>query len=691
MSADDLLFELGTEELPAGEISAMATALCQGVTDGLTEANLAFTGAHHFSTPRRLTVWVENVAIKGPDSEQQVVGPPVSAAKDDSGAWTKAAEGFARKQGISADDLIVVEEQGVERVAAHVSQKGAQATEVIPDIIANAVAGIPVSKRMRWGRSRDEFLRPVQWLVLLLGDAVLPLQLFGLKSGRESRGHRFHHNTPVAISSPAAYRDTLREARVLVDMDERRALIAEQVLALANKGEAVALSEDLLDEVTGLVEWPSALRGSFDQEFLAVPAQALISAMKTHQKYFHLNDASSGSLLPAFITVANIESKQPEQVVSGNERVIRPRLSDAAFFFANDKQTSLISRQDRLGSVVFQHHLGSLLDKTRRVVAIAKQVANAIGADETTTLRAAELSKCDLVSEMVLEFPDLQGIAGAEYARHDEELGAVAEAIEYHYYPRFAGDELPPTPEATAVALADRLDTLIGIFGIGEPPTGSKDPFALRRASLAVIRMLIDLKKPLSLTELLQGAFEQHTAELAPDTADAVSHYITERLGNWYDDDGIHISVVRAALAAGATDLFDIDLRVRALNAFAKTETAEHLAAANKRVANILAKADEVDGTPADSNLFVHEAEHALHEAVSRVGSTLRPLLADRNYQSALDELAQIRGPVDAFFDGVMVNAEDPAERSNRLRLLGGLRALFTQVADLALLSSAAE
>ncbi len=691
MSAADLLFELGTEELPAGEISAMATALCQGVTDGLTEANLAFTGAHHFSTPRRLTVWVENVAIKGPDSEQQVVGPPVSAAKDDSGAWTKAAEGFARKQGISADDLIVVEEQGVERVAAHVSQKGAQATEVIPDIIANAVAGIPVSKRMRWGRSRDEFLRPVQWLVLLLGDAVLPLQLFGLKSGRESRGHRFHHNTPVAISSPAAYRDTLREARVLVDMDERRALIAEQVLALANKGEAVALSEDLLDEVTGLVEWPSALRGSFDQEFLAVPAQALISAMKTHQKYFHLNDASSGSLLPAFITVANIESKQPEQVVSGNERVIRPRLSDAAFFFANDKQTSLISRQDRLGSVVFQHHLGSLLDKTRRVVAIAKQVANAIGADETTTLRAAELSKCDLVSEMVLEFPDLQGIAGAEYARHDEELGAVAEAIEYHYYPRFAGDELPPTPEATAVALADRLDTLIGIFGIGEPPTGSKDPFALRRASLAVIRMLIDLKKPLSLTELLQGAFEQHTAELAPDTADAVSHYITERLGNWYDDDGIHISVVRAALAAGATDLFDIDLRVRALNAFAKTETAEHLAAANKRVANILSKADELDGTPADSNLFVHEAEHALHEAVSRVGSTLRPLLADRNYQSALDELAQLRGPVDAFFDGVMVNAEDPAERSNRLRLLGGLRALFTQVADLALLSSAAE
>ena len=691
MSAADLLFELGTEELPAGEISAMAAALCQGVTDGLTEAGLPFTGAHPYSTPRRLTVWVENVAIKGPDCEHQVVGPPVSAAKDGSGAWTKAAEGFARKQDVSKDDLIVVEEQGVVRVAAHLSIKGAQAAEVIPDIIASAVAGIPMSKRMRWGRSRDEFLRPVQWLVLLLGDAVLPLQLFGLESGRESRGHRFHHDAPVAISSPIAYRDALREARVLVDKDERRALIAEQVLGLATEGEAVALSDDLLDEVTGLVEWPQALRGSFDPKFLAVPAQALISAMRTHQKYFHLNDASSGALLPSFITVANIEGQQPEQVVSGNERVIRPRLSDAAFFFSNDKQSPLISRQERLGSVVFQHRLGSLLDKTNRIVAIAKQLAYAIGADEATTLRAAELSKCDLVTEMVLEFPELQGIAGAEYARHDDEPVGVAEAIEHHYYPRFAGDELPSSPEATAVALADRLDTLVGIFGIGEPPTGSKDPFALRRASLAVIRMLIGLGKPLSLTELLQATLEQHTAELSSDTPDVVSQYITDRLGNWYDDDGIHISVVRAALAAGATDLFDIDLRVRALNAFAKTKTAQHLAVANKRVANILAKAEELDGTPADSSLFVHEAEHALHEAVSRVGLTLAPLLADRNYQSALDQLAQLRGPVDAFFDGVMVNAEDPAERFNRLRLLNGLRALFTQVADLALLSAAAE
>ena len=691
MSTADLLFELGTEELPAGEISGMAVALCKGVTDGLAERGLPFTSATHFSTPRRLAVRVSSVALKAPDTEQHMVGPPLSAAKNDAGEWTKAAEGFARKQGVSTDDLLIVEEQGAERIAAHVSQQGAQAAEVIPDIIASAVTAIPVSKRMRWGRSRDEFLRPAQWLLLLFGDQTLPLELFGLNSGQSTRGHRFHHNEWLTVASPDSYQEVLRDAKVLVDVAERRARIAEQVTALANKGEVVSLSDDLLDEVTGLVEWPTALRGSFDPAFLAVPSQALISAMKTHQKYFHLNEADSGALLPAFITVANIESQQPDQVVSGNERVIRPRLSDAAFFFSNDKNSPLIARQERLGSVVFQQQLGSLLDKTQRIVATAKQLANAIGADEAITVRAAELSKCDLVSELVLEFPDLQGIAGAYYARHDGEPAAVAEAIEWHYYPRFAGDDLPRSTEAAAVALADRLDTLVGIFGIGQPPTGSKDPFALRRASLAVIRMLIDLKAPLSLNDLVHHACEQHTAELLPDTATDVSGYILERLGNWYDEGGIHISVVRAVLATGTTDLSDVDLRVRALDAFARSETAEHLAAANKRVANIVAKADEAESTPPDAKLFVHEAEGALFEAVTSVGEALTPLLEARDYQGALDELAQLRGPVDTFFDGVMVNAEDPAERLNRLRLLGGLRALFTQVADLALLSSAAE
>jgi len=689
VSTADLLFELGTEELPAGEIAGMARALRKGITDSLAEQGLSFSDACEYSTPRRLAVLVTGLETKGPDLNNSVVGPPLSAARDADGQWTKAAEGFARKQGVTTAELDVVEEQGVERVVAHVSQKGADAASVIPELVARAVLAIPVSKRMRWGRSRDEFLRPVQWLVLLLDDEVLPLSLFNLTSGRETRGHRFHHNRPVDIASPAVYREALRAARVLCDTTERRELIAQQVSALANPGESVALADDLLDEVTGLVEWPTALRGSFDEEFLEVPSQALVSAMKTHQKYFHLTRDSDGALVPSFITVSNIESQQPDEVISGNERVIRPRLSDAAFFFSNDKQTPLGSRKARLSSVVFQHQLGSLHDKTERITQLASEIALTLGADQSITARAAQLCKCDLVSGMVLEFPDLQGVAGRQYATHDGETAEVAEAIESHYYPRFAGDHLPPSAEASAVALADRLDTLVGIFGINQPPTGSKDPFALRRASLAVIRILIDQQKPASLRVLLDQAVSQHSAELQPDTAGVVQQYLLDRLGNWYDDGGIHISVLRAVLATGVNDLFDIDLRVRALARFAHTETAKHLAAANKRVANILAKADSSDDEQPDPSLFTEEAEAALYDAVKAADEALEPLLSERNYQDALDELAKLRGPVDAFFEHVMVNSDNLKARQNRYRLLNRLRQLFTQLADLALLATA--
>lgn len=689
MSTADLLFELGTEELPASEISGMAQALRIGITDGLAEHGLSFSGACDYSTPRRLAVLVTDLETKGPDLNNSVIGPPLSTARDADGQWTKAAEGFARKQGVATAELDIVEEQGVERIVAHVSQKGADAASVMPKLITRAVSAIPVSKRMRWGRSRDEFLRPVQWLVLLLGEEVLPLSLFDLTSGRETRGHRFHHNLSVDIASPAAYRETLRSARVLCDTTERRELIAQQVSALANPGESVVLADDLLDEVTGLVEWPAALRGSFDEEFLAVPSQALISAMKTHQKYFHLTRDSDNALVPAFITVSNIDSQQPDEVISGNERVIRPRLSDAAFFFSNDKQTPLDSRKAQLSSVVFQHQLGSLHDKTERITQLASEIAFTFGADQGTTTRAAQLCKCDLVSEMVLEFPDLQGAAGRQYATHDGETAEVAEAIESHYYPRFAGDHLPPSAEASAVALADRLDTLVGIFGIRQPPTGSKDPFALRRASLAVIRILIHQGKPASLHVLLEQAVLQHSAELQPDTVGIVLQYILDRLGNWYDDEGIHVSVLRAVLATGINDLFDIDLRVRALDRFAQTETAEHLAAANKRVANILAKADSSDDAQPDASRFTEEAETALYDAVKAADAAVEPLLAERNYQDALEELAKLRGPVDAFFEHVRVNSENPKERQNRYRLLTRLRQLFTQLADLALLATA--
>jgi glycyl-tRNA synthetase beta chain len=691
MSTADLLFELGTEELPAGDIEQLVTALSAGIANGLTEQGLPFTDARCFSTPRRLAVLISDVTLKGPDIERTVVGPPVSAARNEEGGWTKAAEGFARKQGITLDAWLIKEEQGVERIVANIAQIGVEAASVIPEIVSAAVNALPVSKRMRWGRTRYDFLRPVQWLVLLLGKATLPLELFGRHSGRESRGHRFHANHAVSIAEPSDYKAALHQAKVIVDVDERRARVAEQVSQLQGTGEQVALSKELLNEVTGLVEWPVALRGSFDKSFLDVPAQALISAMKTHQKYFHITDQETGALLPAFITVANIESQQPSEVIAGNERVIRPRLSDAAFFFANDKQSTLSSRQERLSSVIFQRELGSLLDKTHRMETLAAALANATNADPGITARAAALAKCDLVSEMVLEFPELQGIAGAHYARHDGEPDRVANAIEAHYYPRFAGDALPATPEATAVALADRLDTLVGIFGIGQPPTGSKDPFGLRRAALAIIRMLIECDHPIALDNLLESACAHHKAALAPDTADQVLQYLLERLDNWYESQSIHVDVVRAVLAVETRQLHDIDLRIKALAAFAETDTAQQLAAANKRVANILAKSDEQDIAPPDSSLFQEPAEHALLNAVTQAGQALTPLIAERDYRAALEQLATLRAPVDDFFESVMVNAENPAERINRLRLLGTLRSSFTQLADLALLSSGSE
>ena len=691
MSTADLLFELGTEELPAGDIEQLVTALSAGIANGLTEQGLPFTDARCFSTPRRLAVLISDVTLKGPDIERTVVGPPVSAARNEEGDWTKAAEGFARKQGITLDALLIKEEQGVERIVANIAQIGVEAASVIPEIVSAAVNALPVSKRMRWGRTRYDFLRPVQWLVLLLGKATLPLELFGRHSGRESRGHSFHANNAVSIAEPNDYKAALHQAKVIVDVDERRARVAEQVSQLQGTGEQVALSKELLNEVTGLVEWPVALRGSFDKSFLDVPAQALISAMKTHQKYFHITDQKTGALLPAFITVANIESQQPSEVIAGNERVIRPRLSDAAFFFANDKQSTLSSRQERLSSVIFQRELGSLLDKTHRMETLAAALANATNADPGITARAAALAKCDLVSEMVLEFPELQGIAGAHYARHDGEPDRVANAIEAHYYPRFAGDALPATPEATAVALADRLDTLVGIFGIGQPPTGSKDPFGLRRAALAIIRMLIECDHPIALDNLLESACAHHKAALAPDTADQVLQYLLERLDNWYESQSIHVDVVRAVLAVETRQLHDIDLRIKALSAFAETDTAQQLAAANKRVANILAKSDEQDIAPPDSSLFQEPAEHALLNAVTQAGQALTPLIAERDYRAALEQLATLRAPVDDFFESVMVNAENPAERVNRLRLLGTLRSSFTQLADLALLSSGSE
>ncbi len=684
----DLLFELGCEELPAGPLTTMAEALHQGICQGLTDRGLSFASAAWFATPRRLAVLVSGLVPRAPDRETEILGPPVAAATDKDGNWTPAAQGFARKQGVTVDELQQIETDKGLRLGLTRTEPGAIAADALPELISDAVAGIPVAKRMRWGRERHEFLRPVQWLVALLGDQVLPVTLFGLKAGDTSPGHRFHHPDLVSLKAPSDYLAAMRAANVVVDYQERRELIRNQVEAVAREVNGVpVIGDDLLDEVTGLVEWPVALAGSFAEEFLNVPQEALISSMREHQKYFHLVD-HEGNLLPKFITIANIESVNPATVISGNERVIRPRLSDAAFFFETDKQTPLAARTERLAGVVFQHKLGSLADKQQRMVGLTEQLSESLGADPVAATRAAALAKCDLVSDMVLEFPELQGIAGAHYAKNDGEPAQVVTAIEQHYWPKQAGDALPSTPEAAAVALADRLDTLAGIFGIGQTPTGSKDPFGLRRAALAVLRILIERGHDLDLRQLAEQAVASYpSGSLDKNTAAAVTDYSLERLRALYEDQSIGVDVLRAVTATGLTAPSEIDKRVQALQVFAKTEAAEALAAANKRVANILAKSENpVSGEP-DPALFTEAAEAQLFDALTGAKQQMAPKLETGDYAAALAVLSELRQPIDSFFDQVMVNAEDPAQKLNRYRLLAALRALFISIADIAQLS----
>lgn len=680
-----LLFELGTEELPAGPLQEMAMALRTGIATGLEQRSLGFEQIEWFATPRRLAVLVTGLDNTAPETTEQLLGPPAAAGKDAAGQWTAAAMGFAKKQGIDPELLETIETDKGPRLGVNRVVAGARAADVAADVITQAVAGIPVAKRMRWGRGRSEFLRPVQWLVALLNDSIVELSLFELRSDRITRGHRFHAPDAKAIAHAEDYPQVMRDCWVIANFDERRALIQQQVTAVAQDAGATAvISESLLDEVTGLVEWPVALRGSFDKAFLEVPAEALISSMREHQKYFHLLDENN-HLLPMFITVSNIESSNPANVIKGNEKVIRPRLSDAAFFFETDKQTPLAQRSNRLQGIVFQHKLGTLGDKSHRIVKLSGWLADALGADRDLTERAASLAKCDLVSEMVLEFPELQGIAGAHYARNDGEPNTVVTAVEQHYWPRFAGDGLPESAEAAAVALADRLDTMVGIFGIGQTPTGSKDPFALRRAAVGIIRMLIERPLGRGLQTLCeQAALGYKSGLLSSDVATTVADYIIDRLRAWYEDQGISIGVLRAVTATGIDVPAEIDLRVKALAEFAETESAVALAAANKRVANILAKSETPLSGTTDEALLTEDAEKALYNALQQSAKALSPLQAAANYSGALAVLATLRESVDTFFEQVMVNAENPDQRRNRHLLLKDLRQQFISVADIA-------
>ncbi|MGQ9424823.1 glycine--tRNA ligase subunit beta [Gilvimarinus sp. F26214L] len=687
----DFLVEVGTEELPPTALKGLAQAFGDGIEAELRKREFAYAQAGVFATPRRLAVRVRQLAEQAPDRTIELLGPPVAAAKDKGGNWSKAAVGFASKNGVKPEQLTEAESPKGPRLAFRETRKGEQASACVAEIVERALAALPIPKRMRWGASRAEFVRPVHWLLMLLGERVVDAELFGLKAGRQTMGHRFHSKGWIEVPDPLAYESILEDkGRVIPAFDRRRQMIQEQVAAEAGKLDAeVVVDPELLDEVTGLVELPVALTGSFDKAFLDVPAEALVSSMKEHQKYFHVvND--EGALLPNFVFISNIESRDSAQVVEGNERVIRPRLSDAAFFFETDKKTRLEDRVEPLGNIVFQEKLGSLLDKTRRVKKVAGFIAERIGCDADQAERAAWLAKADLASEMVLEFDNLQGIAGSYYARHDGEPEQVAQAIREQYLPRFAGDDLPASLTGCALALADRLDTLVGIFGIGQPPTGSKDPFALRRASLAVLRILVEKQLPLDLAELLESARDNFDGLPANDNVvNEVLGYMIERFRAWYEEAGIPVQVFQAVSARNITVPLDFDSRVKAVHRFSQLPEAQALAAANKRVSNILAKQGGAAASKLDTGLLKENAEQKLAQSLAQKQEETLPLFAGQKYTEGLESLASLREGVDAFFDSVMVMTEDEALRGNRLALLQQLRDLFLQVADISQLSNA--
>ncbi|SBR52498.1 glycine--tRNA ligase subunit beta [Halomonas sp. HL-93] len=683
MAVDTLLLELGAEELPPTALDALSDAFAAGIEKGLLEAEIPFQKVTAYATPRRLAVQVAALANKQPDREVERRGPALAAAFKD-GVPTKAAEGFARSCGVSVDELIHLETDKGTWLGYREQQPGENVQALLPDILRKAIHGLPVPKNMRWGSSRIEFSRPVHWLLALYGNEVVAAEALGLQASRTTYGHRFHAPDAIQLEHADDYLDALENAFVLADRQQRRERIREQVLAEAEVQEANAvIDEDLLIEVSGLVEWPVALTGSFDERFLEVPAECLVSSMKANQKYFHLLD-DQGKLKPLFITISNIDSADPQQVISGNEKVIRPRLADAAFFYDTDRKHSLASRIPQLESVVFQQQLGTLADKARRNTAIATFIAQQINGDVNHAQRAVALAKCDLVTEMVLEFPELQGIMGRYYAEQDGEAAEVAQALEEQYLPRYASDAIPQTPTGQALALADRLDTLVGIFGIGQRPTGAKDPFALRRASIGMLNILVKGRLNLDLRELLSVAAEQHQGlPKADGLVEDVLTYMLDRFRAWGQEEGITAEMYLAVRARPVSKPLDFARRLRAVKAFAQREEASALAAANKRVSNILSKQEHDGSTQVDQNLLHEQAEQALFKAVAASQQHVAPLFAAGDYQQALDALATLREPVDSFFDQVMVMADDEAVRRNRLALLASLQALFLEVADI--------
>jgi glycyl-tRNA synthetase beta chain len=693
MNRHDFLVEIGAEEMPPKSLAALGEAFRDGVVAGLASAGLSHGAVQAWFTPRRLAVQVDKLLDRQPEQRLERRGPPVKAAFDATGKPTRAATAFADSCGVAVDALTRISDDKGEFLFCRTTRPGEPAAKLLPGIVQGALERLPIARRMRWGDGAAEFVRPVHWVVLLHGDAVVPAEILGIPAGRMTRGHRFHAKKPIALRSPGGYLAALEKGKVCADHQARRARIRAAVVAAAEQEGGTALIDPaVLDEVTALTEWPVPLAGGFEPRFLELPPEVLIATMQDHQRYFPVR-GPDGALMPRFIAVANLESRDPAQVRAGNERVIRPRLADAAFFYAADRKTRLADRREALAAVTFQAQLGSLADKSARVTALAGQVARIAGSDAGAAQRAAELAKCDLLTAMVGEFPELQGVMGRYYARHDGEPGEVAAALAEQYLPRFAGDALPETGAGLALAIADKLDTLVGIFAIGQKPTGTKDPYGLGRAALGVLRILIETGIALDLRELIRSALESVTADVvrrggkAPgDTlAGELYDYMMERLRAWYLEagGGVTTEMFDAVLETRPASPLDFDQRLRALAGFLQLPDAAGLTAANKRISNILKKAGEQPSPRVDPGLLTDAEERQLATAIEALRRDVERLVTARSYADALTRLASLRPAVDAFFDKVLVMADDARVRANRLALLAALQRLFLHIANL--------
>ncbi|WBA14765.1 glycine--tRNA ligase subunit beta [Salinivibrio proteolyticus] len=687
MATQNFLIELGTEELPPTALRTLAEAFASQFDAQLKDADLSHQGITWYASPRRLALKVAALSDRQPDKVVEKRGPAVSAAFDADGNPTKAAMGWARGNGIDVSEAERLKTDKGEWLLYRQHVPGQAIDALLPVLADNALSKLPIPKPMRWGDKDTQFIRPVKTLVMLYGDTLIEGTILGVASDRVIRGHRFMGESSLTLDHADQYPERLeREGKVMADYEKRKALIINDAKAAAAAvGGMAELDEDLVEEVTSLVEWPVVLTASFEDKFLKVPSEALVYTMKGDQKYFPVYDAN-GELLPKFIFVSNIESKDPAQVISGNEKVVRPRLADAEFFFDTDRKRPLIDRLPELDSAVFQKQLGTIKDKTDRITALAGQIAERIGADKAHTERAGQLAKCDLMTSMVFEFTETQGVMGMHYARHDGEPEAVALALNEQYWPRFAGDNLPTTPVSSALAMADKMDTIVGIFGIGQAPKGS-DPFALRRAALGVLRIIVENGYQLDLVDLIRDAKAQYDDRLTHKEVEAdVLDFMLGRFRAWYQDMGYSVDIIQAVLARRPTKPADFDSRVKAVSHFRSLEEAEALAAANKRVGNILAKYDGELPSSVDASLLQEDAEKALADVVAEKVAAVKPLFADSDYQGALTELAQLRTPVDTFFDNVMVMADDPALKANRLAMLHLIREQFLNVADISVL-----